>query len=79
MKPFGKKNKFGKKEFSKSGPRSFSARKPYLRPEGGDGGRPEIFKTVCAKCGKDAIVPFKPLGNKPILCKLCFVKKNLFD
>jgi len=86
MKPFINKNKVRKKEFSKGGPRSRPEGKFFSksgdRPsrfEGGERERPEIFKTICAKCGKEAIVPFKPLGNKPILCQLCFVKKPAFD
>jgi CxxC-x17-CxxC domain-containing protein len=27
---------------------------------------------VCAKCGKDCKVPFKPTANKPVYCSNCF-------
>jgi CxxC-x17-CxxC domain-containing protein len=27
---------------------------------------------VCAKCGKDCKVPFKPTGDKPVYCSECF-------
>jgi CxxC-x17-CxxC domain-containing protein len=27
---------------------------------------------VCAKCGKNCKVPFKPIGDKPVYCKECF-------
>lgn len=88
MKPFAKKNKFEKKGFSKGGPRGGSGKRSFSRPDDRSGRfdagdrdreRPEIFKTVCGKCGKEAIVPFKPTGNKPILCKVCFVKKPSFE
>lgn len=40
---------------------------------GRDGGRPvEMFKATCAECGNMAEVPFKPTGDKPVLCKDCF-------
>jgi CxxC-x17-CxxC domain-containing protein len=88
MKSFAKKNKFVKKGISKEGPRNHSGKRFFSRPDdragrfdAGDRNRerPEIFKTICGKCGKEAIVPFKPTGNKPILCKACFVKKPSFE
>lgn len=36
----------------------------------------EMFKAVCAKCKKDCEVPFKPSGDKPVLCKDCFIKER---
>jgi len=29
---------------------------------------------TCTKCGKEAQVPFKPTGSKPVLCSDCFSK-----
>ena len=50
---------------------------------GGNGGfsrdrpeRREMFNVVCTQCGKDARVPFKPTGNKPVLCSECFEKQG---
>ena len=34
----------------------------------------EMHDVVCDKCGKDCQVPFKPSGNKPVLCSDCFTK-----
>ncbi len=34
--------------------------------------RPTMYKTICSKCGKDCEVPFKPTGEKPVLCRDCF-------
>lgn len=34
----------------------------------------QMFKATCAKCGKEAEVPFKPNGKKPVLCGDCFRK-----
>jgi CxxC-x17-CxxC domain-containing protein len=39
---------------------------------GGDRERPEMFKAICAECGSPCEVPFKPSGNKPVLCSNCF-------
>lgn len=39
-----------------------------------DGMRPELHSAVCADCGNDCQVPFKPNGKKPVLCGNCFKK-----
>lgn len=43
------------------------------RQGGGSGGTTREFHTgVCATCGGEARVPFKPRGDKPIYCSNCF-------
>ncbi|MBS3144930.1 hypothetical protein J4208_05085 [Candidatus Woesearchaeota archaeon] len=32
----------------------------------------EMHDVVCAKCGKDCQVPFKPTSDKPVYCSDCF-------
>ena len=39
---------------------------------GGMGGPREMFSAVCAQCGKEAKVPFKPRGDRPVYCSDCF-------
>ena len=34
--------------------------------------RQEMFSATCANCGKQCEVPFRPTGNKPVLCRDCF-------
>jgi CxxC-x17-CxxC domain-containing protein len=34
----------------------------------------EEFDVVCAECGKQTTVPFKPTGNRPVKCRECFQK-----
>lgn len=34
------------------------------------------FTAICADCGKECTVPFKPGGNRPIYCKTCYIKKK---
>ena len=36
----------------------------------------EMFTAVCAECGKEARVPFKPSGDRPVYCSECFAKRN---
>ncbi len=31
-----------------------------------------MYPAVCARCGKETMVPFKPSGDKPVYCKECF-------
>ncbi len=32
----------------------------------------EMYPAVCAECGKSTTVPFRPSGDKPVLCKDCY-------
>ncbi|HET6380076.1 MAG TPA: zinc-ribbon domain containing protein [candidate division Zixibacteria bacterium] len=32
----------------------------------------EMFEAVCARCGKDTQVPFRPTGARPVYCSDCF-------
>jgi CxxC-x17-CxxC domain-containing protein len=32
----------------------------------------QMFKATCAECGNECEVPFKPSGDRPVLCSLCF-------
>ncbi len=41
---------------------------------GGNGGPREMFEITCAQCGKTDTVPFKPKGDRPVLCRDCFRK-----
>lgn len=35
-------------------------------------GAREYFVTTCARCGKEARVPFKPKDNRQVLCSECY-------
>jgi len=39
-----------------------------------DFGPREMHKVTCADCGKEAEVPFKPDGTRPVYCKDCYGK-----
>jgi CxxC-x17-CxxC domain-containing protein len=32
------------------------------------------FSTVCSACGGEAVLPFEPVGNRPVLCSTCYDK-----
>lgn len=36
----------------------------------------EVFKAVCADCGNNCDLPFKPTGTKPVKCRDCFKKSD---
>ena len=47
-----------------------------VRKRGRDGGAAagprELSDAVCAQCGAETQVPFKPRNDRPILCRDCF-------
>jgi len=38
--------------------------------------RPET-RTVCAECGTETTVPFRPNQGRPVLCRACFEKQTV--
>ncbi|MGZ6268012.1 MAG: CxxC-x17-CxxC domain-containing protein, partial [Candidatus Limnocylindrales bacterium] len=49
---------------------------------GGGGGRGyssgprEMFSATCSSCGREAQVPFRPSGTKPVYCSDCFTARR---
>lgn len=41
-----------------------------------DRGPREMFEVECAECGDTTTVPFKPTGDRPVLCRDCFQKNR---
>jgi CxxC-x17-CxxC domain-containing protein len=39
---------------------------------GGGGGAKPMFPAVCANCGTETMVPFKPTNDRPVYCRDCF-------
>jgi CxxC-x17-CxxC domain-containing protein len=40
----------------------------------GNFGEREMHKAICADCGKECEVPFKPTEGRPVYCRECFQK-----
>ena len=38
-------------------------------------GAREMFDAVCAECGKETKVPFRPRLDKPVYCSECFAQR----
>ena len=36
----------------------------------------EMHAVVCAECGKDTTVPFRPRGDRPVYCSDCFRRQG---
>ena len=34
----------------------------------------EMFTAICASCGKEARVPFRPREDRPVYCSECYAK-----
>lgn len=48
----------------------YGSKKPY------NGERKQMHDATCSTCGADCKVPFRPSGDRPILCSQCFEQKN---
>ena len=48
-----------------------------MENRGGFGER-EMHKAVCADCGKECEVPFKPAEDRPVYCRDCYRKHKKF-
>jgi CxxC-x17-CxxC domain-containing protein len=59
--------------FKKNRPKKSFGRRNFNR------GPREMHDAKCAECGKDCQVPFKPNGEKPVLCGDCYKKSKGFD
>lgn len=35
-----------------------------------------MYAVICYGCGENCEVPFKPSGNRPVYCKVCFAKRK---
>lgn len=75
---FGDNRRGGFSRGRSSGSRYGSGRGIFGRDSGRggrgrDGRRPlEMHDAVCDKCGEECRVPFRPTGNKPVLCSDCY-------
>ena len=36
----------------------------------------EMFSATCSSCGREAQVPFRPNGSKPVYCSDCFTSQR---
>ena len=61
------------KEFTfTAGEQEFYAEKGF--ENGGE--QRQMYKVVCAECGKETEVPFEPKNDRPVYCRDCFNKRK---
>jgi CxxC-x17-CxxC domain-containing protein len=36
----------------------------------------QLYSAICDECGREALVPFQPSGNKPVYCSDCFANRR---
>ena len=53
-------------------PECRDARRSHQRGGFGSGGVREMHPAVCAQCGAQTQVPFRPRGDRPVYCSDCF-------
>ena len=44
--------------------------------QGSDRGSREMHKSICADCGKECEVPFRPTRDRPVYCRECLNKRR---
>lgn len=58
-------------------PECRAAKKQQSRGRGNYGrAEREMFPAVCAECGQETMVPFKPNDEKPVYCKECYQSRR---
>lgn len=80
---FREGNRFGGRNRSGGNRGGFGGNRFGNRDRGGDRRSFErkpvtMHDATCSKCGKECQVPFKPTGEKPILCNDCFRQNDKF-
>ena len=63
---------FAEKGFASAPKRCSSCRAQRRATGGGGGASSEMHDAVCARCGNETQVPFRPTGARPVYCSDCF-------
>ncbi|MFH1479282.1 MAG: CxxC-x17-CxxC domain-containing protein [Candidatus Omnitrophota bacterium] len=65
------------KNYSQKPPQSFDRFHRHDRGRRDEGRRERTYtRVVCADCGNECEIPFKPSGDRPVYCKECFAKRK---
>lgn len=75
----GEQEFYASKGFSSDPRRCPDCRRKRKAEREGSQGRTtarEMHDVICANCGAETQVPFRPRGDRPVLCSECFKKQN---
>ena len=75
---------FASKGYSNAPKRCPACREKRRAEQHGNGGSintnrvpRQMYPAICARCGKETMVPFQPRGDKPVYCRECYeIMKN---
>ena len=65
---------YAEKGFQNEPARCPECRRVRKQQAGAGRGERQYYAAVCANCGADTQVPFKPTGIRPVYCRDCFQK-----
>ncbi len=52
---------------------------PCRRARRAGGANRTMHEVICSACGKTAMVPFVPSGDRPVYCSECFAEQRAAD
>lgn len=68
----GEQEFYAEKGFENEPGRCPACRAARKQRRGTDMGERQMYDAVCADCGAECQVPFKPSGDRPVYCRDCF-------
>jgi CxxC-x17-CxxC domain-containing protein len=72
----GEQEFYAQRGFQNEPSRCPECRRARKSASGGAGGNRQMYEAVCSSCGKPALVPFQPSGDKPVYCSECFAAQR---
>ena len=73
----GEQEFFASKGYTNEPKRCPSCREARRSQQRGFGmGTREMYPVVCAECGTETTVPFRPRGDRPVYCSDCFSRQR---
>ncbi|MGI5891247.1 MAG: zinc-ribbon domain containing protein [Bacillota bacterium] len=67
---------YAEKGFQNDPARCSECRAARKRQRNSARGEREMFNVVCAECGVDTQVPFRPTEDRPVYCRDCYEKQR---
>ncbi len=68
----GEQEFFSEKGFENEPARCPGCRAAKRQQRNGHRSERQMHSVVCAECGAETEVPFKPTGDRPVYCRTCF-------